>query len=172
MRARQQIGGGTECQCRGGNPTSPLEDESAVCIGFRGHANRTPQNAKEIASLCANAALAARVAALERLVAGLQRDRRTPSAADVALLLTLAEQADGSAFTVKQIQDWAGVDEAIADALDAASVEGSTETACWLRGLRGVDVAGLELARGKRTGDGYQWRVQVCRSPTPDAAEF
>lgn len=155
--------GGTECHGAGGQSTSVERDLCSVCIGFRGHANRTRQNAKEIAELCANAALAPRVAELERLVAALQRERN-PSAADVALLLAFAEQADGSGFTVKQIQDWAGAYETIAAALDAASVESSTEIACWLRGMRGVAVAGLELARGSRASAGYTWRVQVCRS--------
>lgn len=114
-------------------------------------------------------ALQVRVEAHARQLAALQRER-TPSPADVALLVLLAEQADGAPFIVRTIRSWARASEAIADALDAASLDGSIEIACWLRGMRGVPAGGLELARGTRTGHGYRWRVQACTSTYTDGA--
>lgn len=112
-------------------------------------------------------AVLARLDALERRLDALEAGQRSTSVEDAALLACIAERADGRPFLASDVTAWAAVDQHIADALDAAFLEGPAEIGGWLRARAGQTIGGLVIRRGRRTGAGHRWLIASADVQTP-----
>lgn len=99
------------------------------------------------------------LAAILRL---LERGRGARDAADVALLIAIAEAIGDRPFTSAQLMAHADADPALREALTAADITTPRElgTLC-ARRLEGAPLAGLCLERVHEHRDGILWRVRV-----------
>lgn len=92
----------------------------------------------------------------------LERGRGARDAADVALLVAVAEAIGDRAFTSAQLMAHAEADPALHAALEAADIVSAQELGCVFRRLDGTTLAGIRLVRAGDQRAGIVWRVQVC----------
>jgi hypothetical protein len=105
--------------------------------------------------------LAARVAALERIVAELQRGRGLRDSADAAVPAALARVFGAETFTAKEAIRRGGVDEQLHAVLEDADVRTARELGWLLRSMAGADVSGFCIVRVRASTAGHRWRVSV-----------
>jgi hypothetical protein len=101
---------------------------------------------------------------LAQILRLLEHGRGARDAADVALLVAVAEAIGDRTFTSAQVVAHARTDPALRDAIDDADITNPQELGCVFRRLEGITVTGLRLERVGDQREGVQWRVQVCEA--------
>ncbi len=88
--------------------------------------------------------------------------RGARDAADIALLVAIAEAIGDRPFTSAQLFAHGEAAPGLRDALIACDLTTPRELGCLCRRLEGVELKGLRLERVDATRDGILWRVRVC----------
>jgi hypothetical protein len=99
------------------------------------------------------------LAAILRL---LERGRGARDAADIALLVAIAEAIGDRSFTSAQLIAHGDADPALRAQLLAADITGAQELGCVFRRLEGIALKGFRLERAGDERAGILWRVRVC----------
>ena len=100
-------------------------------------------------------------ATLAAILALLERGRGARDAADVALLVSIAEAIGNRPFTSAQLMAHADANPALREALIGADITTGQELGCVLRRFEGLTLAGVRVERVADQRAGVVWKVQV-----------
>jgi hypothetical protein len=103
---------------------------------------------------------------LAAIVRALDRGRGAREAADVALLIAIAEATDDRPFTNTQLLERAATTTTLRDALEACDITNARELGWLCRRLEARPRPDIWIERHGDSHDGMKWRVRVSSSET------